>query len=247
MFGKCVTKLTGKVAQAVTDGSMKLKRMASSFSHKEQPKKSKKAPSTFNEFIVTSSLSPPPDTPNGQPNLHHQASVHTEEEEQSLYEDTVVIDSDIESVNSKHSDAESQMESSDIELAEKEWSSPVYAFFEPVPSIEYTGGCRSHVFKCMAKGCKQCVHCYLNKGDAKSMSNMAKHAKNCWGEAAYQAAQGSGTAESAHEMVVQSILQTGLITSAFKRKGKGKITYSHRQHSKTEAHVEIIRWVAESL
>jgi len=99
----------------------------------------------------------------------------------------------------------------------------------------------------MAKGCKQRVCRYLDKGDAKSTSNMAKHAKNCWGEAAYQAAQGSGTADSARKTVVESILQTGSITSEFERKGKGKVTYSHRQHTKTEARVEIVRWVAESL
>lgn len=117
----------------------------------------------------------------------------------------------------------------------------MYAFFEPVPNIEYTGGRCSHVFKCMAKGCKQRVCRYLDKGDAKSTSNMAaKHAKNCRGEAAYQAAQGSGTADSARKTVVKSILQTGSITSAFKRKGKGKITYSPRQHTKTEAHAEIV-------
>jgi len=109
-----------------------------------------------------------------------------------------------------------------------------------MPSIEYTGGRRSHIFKCMAKGCKQRVRRYLDKGDAKSTSNMAKHAKNCWGEAAYQAAQGSGTADSARKTVVKSILQTGLITSAFERKGKGKVTYSHRQHTKTEACAEIV-------
>ncbi|KAG2338393.1 hypothetical protein BDR05DRAFT_978227 [Suillus weaverae] len=106
-------------------------------------------------------------------------------------------------------------------------------FFKPVPSIKYTGGRRSHIFKCMAKGCKQHVHCYLDKGDAKSTGNMAKHAKTCWGEAAYQAAQGSGTAESACE--------------THSRKGRGKVTYSHRQHSKTEAHAEIIQWLVESL
>jgi hypothetical protein len=116
MFGKRVTKLMEKAAQAITDGSTKLKRKASSFSHKEQPKKSKKAPSTLNESNITSSSSPLPDALTGQPNLHHRASVHTEEEEQSLYEDTIVIDSDIESVNSKHDDAESQTESSDTEL-----------------------------------------------------------------------------------------------------------------------------------
>jgi len=115
MFGKRVTKLMEKAAQAIADGSTKLKRKASSFSHKEQPKKSKKAPSTLNESNITSSLSPPPDALTGQPNLHRRASVCTKEE-QSLYEDTIVIDSDIESVNSKHDDAELQTESSDTEL-----------------------------------------------------------------------------------------------------------------------------------
>ena len=30
------------------------------------------------------------------------------------------------------------------------------------------------------------------------------------------------------------IKNTGSITAAFERKGKGKVTYSHRQHMKTE-------------
>jgi hypothetical protein len=30
------------------------------------------------------------------------------------------------------------------------------------------------------------------------------------------------------------IKNTGSITAAFKRKGKGKVTYSHRQHTKME-------------
>ena len=33
---------------------------------------------------------------------------------------------------------------------------------------------------------------------------------------------------------VQTMKETGLITAAFERKGKGKATYSHRQHTKTE-------------
>jgi len=36
------------------------------------------------------------------------------------------------------------------------------------------------------------------------------------------------------------------ITAAFERKGKGKVKYSHRQHTKTEARAEIIQWVAKS-
>ncbi|KAG2739596.1 hypothetical protein P692DRAFT_201676749, partial [Suillus brevipes Sb2] len=132
------------------------------------------------------------------------------------------------------------------ERLQKGWTSPVYAFFEPVPNIEYTGSRRAHVFKCMAKGCWQHVHRYLDKGDAKSTSNMVKHVKSCWGEVAYEAAQEAKTAVSARESIINNILKTGSITTSFGRKGKGKVTYSHKQHTKTEAKAEFVRWVAES-
>jgi hypothetical protein len=76
---------------------------------------------------------------------------------------------------------------------------------------------------------------YLDKGDAKSTSNMVKHVKSCWGEVAYEAAQEAKTAVSARESVINNILKTGSITTSFERKGKGKVTYSHKQHTKTEA------------
>jgi hypothetical protein len=38
----------------------------------------------------------------------------------------------------------------------------------------------------------------------------------------------------------------GSITEAFQRAGKGKVTYSHRQHTTTQSRAEIVRWVAES-
>ncbi|KAJ8591954.1 hypothetical protein M405DRAFT_700280, partial [Rhizopogon salebrosus TDB-379] len=120
------------------------------------------------------------------------------------------------------------------ERLQKGWTSPVYAFFEPTPSIEYVDGRRSHVFKCMGKGCKQRVRRYLDKGDAKSTSNMAKHAKSCWGPEAYEAAQDAKSAGAAREGVIKSLLRSGTITSSFERKSKGKVTYSHRQHTKTE-------------
>ena len=38
----------------------------------------------------------------------------------------------------------------------------------------------------------------------------------------------------------------GSITEAFQRSAKGKVTYSHRQHTTTQSRAEIVRWVAES-
>jgi hypothetical protein len=39
----------------------------------------------------------------------------------------------------------------------------------------------------------------------------------------------------------------GSITASFEQKGKGKVTYRHRQHTRTETRAEIVCWVAENL
>ena len=49
-----------------------------------------------------------------------------------------------------------------------------------------------------------------------------------------EAADNAKDVSKAHEKVVKSILQDGSITAAFERTGKGKVTYSHRQHTKAE-------------
>ncbi|KAG2122242.1 hypothetical protein DEU56DRAFT_904481 [Suillus clintonianus] len=76
---------------------------------------------------------------------------------------------------------------------------------------------------------------------------MAKHAKSCWGPEAYDAAQETKSAVAAREGVIKNLLKYGTITSSFERTSKGKVTYSHRQHTKTETKAEIVRWVSESL
>ncbi|KAF8121439.1 hypothetical protein EV363DRAFT_1185876 [Boletus edulis] len=129
----------------------------------------------------------------------------------------------------------------------KDWTSPVYAFFQPTPVIEEIGTRRSHVFKCCARGCKVTVRRYLDTTDARSTGNMRKHAKKCWGSEALKAADSAKNAVEVREKIVGSILHTGSITQSFERKGKGKVTYLHRQHTRTETKAEIVRWVCESL
>jgi len=114
------------------------------------------------------------------------------------------------------------------------WNSAVYAFFEPVLSIDYIKGCKCHTFQCSAKGCKQTICRYIGTADAQSTGNMRKHAKKCWGDKTMEAADNAKDVSKAHEKVVKSILQDGSITAAFERTGKGKVTYSHRQHTKAE-------------
>jgi len=65
-----------------------------------------------------------------------------------------------------------------------EWTSSIYVFFEPTPKIEYIKERCVHVFecsatRCMGKGNGWVVRRYLDTGDAKSTSNLRKHAKIC--------------------------------------------------------------------
>ena len=64
----------------------------------------------------------------------------------------------------------------------KEWMAPIYAFFKPIPNIEYVDGHRSYSSQCAVPECKhksRGIQIFLDKVDAKSTSNMQKHAKKC--------------------------------------------------------------------
>ncbi|KAG2104740.1 uncharacterized protein F5147DRAFT_561732, partial [Suillus discolor] len=129
----------------------------------------------------------------------------------------------------------------------KEWNSPVYAFFDPTPHIIEIADRRAHEFKCQARGCKVKVRWFLDKGDARSTGNMWKHVCLCWGDEVLKAADSAKDADKVRLKIVGSILQNGSITASFEHKGKGKITYSHRQHTRAETRAEVVRWVSESL
>ncbi|KAG2114231.1 uncharacterized protein F5147DRAFT_743971 [Suillus discolor] len=99
----------------------------------------------------------------------------------------------------------------------KDWNSPVYAFFNPTPEIIEIDGCRAHNFKCQARNCKT-----------------KKHVRSCWGDEVLKAADEAKDAKEVCQRIVGSFLQNGLITASFKCKGKGKVTYSHCQHTCAE-------------
>jgi hypothetical protein len=79
------------------------------------------------------------------------------------------------------------------------------------------------------------VRRYLDTGDAKSTSNLRKHAKICWGEDVVGDADKIKDVHAAREALGKMKLANGSITDAFERVAKGKVTYSHRQHTTTEA------------
>ncbi|KAG1722144.1 uncharacterized protein EDB91DRAFT_1064029, partial [Suillus paluster] len=133
------------------------------------------------------------------------------------------------------------------EWLNKEWNSPVYAFFHPTPEITEFANCHVHEFKCQAKGYKVKVRRFLDKGDARSTGNMWKHVRLCWGEEVLKAADSAKDANEVCNKIVSSILRNGSITTSFEHKGKDKITYSHHQHTRTEARAEIVHWVSKSL
>ena len=99
-------------------------------------------------------------------------------------------------------------------------------------------GC-THEFRCSAGVCKGkgtnkwIVQCYLNTLDWMSSSNLKQHAILCWGgDTVGKALDAKVDIESARKILGGH--QDGSITAAFERKGKGKVSYSHRQHPKAE-------------
>lgn len=132
-----------------------------------------------------------------------------------------------------------------IERLKLKWNKPIYAFYRPEPTIGYENGRRYHEFHCFKKSYTRKVRRYLDTGDAGSTGNLHKHAKKCWGEDTIKAAMDAGsTADDARGVLAKS--KDGSISAAFQIKGKGKVTYSHRQHTKAQTRAEIVRWVTEN-
>jgi hypothetical protein len=118
-----------------------------------------------------------------------------------------------------------------------DWTSPIYAFFGPIPDITYDDkGRRAHEFRCTATHCKgkRIVRRFLDTTDRASTSNLKRHAIVCWGSTIVNdALEAKVNIESARQ-TLGSMMKDGSITASFQRKGKGKVSYSHRQHTKAE-------------
>ena len=91
-----------------------------------------------------------------------------------------------------------------------------------------------HKFKCTAQGCKATVRRYLDTKDAGSTGNLHRHTRSCWGADVVTAADDARNADEVCTEMRPGLLRDGSITAAFERKGKGKVTYSHRQHTRQE-------------
>jgi len=129
------------------------------------------------------------------------------------------------------------------------WNSPVYAFFWPVSRIEDNSSCHCHVFECYAAVCKgkghdpRLVRCYLDTTNHTSTKNLQWHAEICWGEETIQKGCDVKNLAVAKEEVakVRKSQSDGSITTMFSRmEGKGKVTYSHCQHTSAETRYVIL-------
>ncbi|KAK7436420.1 hypothetical protein VKT23_019131 [Stygiomarasmius scandens] len=131
----------------------------------------------------------------------------------------------------------SQEERDEKELAElkAKWKKPIYAFFDPEPTLEYRkDGRKCVVFRCSAKNCKKHeIARYLDTEDAGSTGNMHKHVKSCWGEEVLADVDKAKDVDEGR-MLTASYKRNGSITASFERTKKGKVTYSYWQHTKTE-------------
>ncbi|KAK0457625.1 uncharacterized protein EV420DRAFT_1620887 [Desarmillaria tabescens] len=100
----------------------------------------------------------------------------------------------------------------------KKWSASAYAFFHPVPAIEYHHDRKCHIFTCAAKGCKHVVAQYLDTMDKESTGNMC-----------------AGVQMS---LIWLTMLRITMVHGRMKMfewlKGKGAVMYSHCSHTKTE-------------
>jgi predicted site-specific integrase-resolvase len=65
---------------------------------------------------------------------------------------------------------------------------------------------------------------------------MRKHVKVCkgWGGDILKAADEAKNADEVRNKIIGRYMRDGTISTAFERKGKGRITYSHRQYTREE-------------
>jgi hypothetical protein len=100
---------------------------------------------------------------------------------------------------------------------------------------------RCHEFICGAPHCKgkgvkgRNVRRFLDTSDARSTSNLRKHAKMCWGAELVEQADGTKDITGIRAGLANAKVIDGSIIASFQRQGKGKITYRIRQHTYKEA------------
>ena len=116
-----------------------------------------------------------------------------------------------------------------------DWLGPIFDMLVPEPKHNFRWfECADG--RCQSKNGRDDRRC-LDKGDAKSTSGLRRHATKCWGPGAetVESADGTNGLKAARAVLQESKLRDGTITAAFERIRRSNITFSHRQHTSTEA------------
>ncbi|TFK60800.1 hypothetical protein BDN72DRAFT_741274, partial [Pluteus cervinus] len=115
----------------------------------------------------------------------------------------------------------------------KRWKARVYACYTLPTEVTHSEEGRPYLsFQCSTRSCKKEVRRYLDKKDG-STKNLLDHAKACWGEDVIEEVMSAANVGVARKHITEPYRKNGKITGSFERK-KGKETYSHTQHTKTE-------------
>lgn len=86
----------------------------------------------------------------------------------------------------------------------------------------------------MNRGCKVSIKRWLHKKDRNSTSNLCKHVRKCFGDEALDCVDEVGSASKAHNGVQAYVRSGDLLVSFTHTASKGKVTYSVRQHTRTQ-------------
>ncbi|TFK58100.1 hypothetical protein BDN72DRAFT_749205, partial [Pluteus cervinus] len=128
---------------------------------------------------------------------------------------------------------------------QERWTSIMYAFFDPDPTLEEEGGRKYVAFKCLGKNCRQIKRRYLDTSDSMLTGGLRKHVISCWGKEVLKRASAADDIAQARDKVIIPYRKSGTLTTAFAWKGKGKPTYSTRQLNRIQTKTEIVRWICE--
>ncbi|KAG1808062.1 uncharacterized protein BJ212DRAFT_1281314 [Suillus subaureus] len=109
----------------------------------------------------------------------------------------------------------------------KNWRSPVYAFFNiDRVAVQNVDGRNCHFFPCAAQKCKTRiggVRRFQDSKDKASTANLKNHAIGCFGNEAVKVA--------CVDKQAPDLQPSGSIFTAFARKDKEPVNYSHRSHT----------------
>jgi len=78
------------------------------------------------------------------------------------------------------------------------------------------------------------VRRYLDTSDKASTSGLRNHAEKCWGADTVKEAAKAADVNAVRKALAGTEMRNGSIALEFERTGKGKLTFSHRQHTKKQ-------------